>query len=640
MNDAVARDAVSRLLRAYARTHPGLTTVGFLSTLVVPIQDVLLPHLTGSVVNAIRSGDGRSMRRSIVWVGVAMLVVQLAFVLVDMVDARLFPSMQKFVRRRMMDCMLDTHDAAYSAELPVGEILSKFARTPPMLVSWFEAVKGMLPNLLVYVAATAYFWCIDAWLGVGLLAAVVASFASLAYNLEHCGDVSAERDRTLHAVHEQLDEVLHNLPAIYAAGTKADEARRIEPIEDEFERLYFRTIVCSTAVKAWMVPACIALVAGVLWRCYVLLRARRLDVGKFVAVFSVVLYLMASMMRVVAHSRSMVYYWGTVQSSLDMLSCPDRTAGAVTTAHSRGAPAAAKVAAAAGTSVGSVGSVGAVGAAGAVAPLLSLRGVTYVHAGSAAGAAAVRGVDLELRAGERLAIVGRMGSGKTTLLKLMLRLVEPSAGELRWAGRPYASMSVASVRAHFGYVPQSAPLFDRTVLENAVYGTPADALPAAARLERARAVAAEIGLTPVFEELPDGLDTRVGKGGSRLSGGQRQAVWILRMALLRPDVLVLDEATASMDPASQAAVAAAVSRFPTAVVVSHDPGFVAMVATRTVVIDAGRVDAAAAPPAQVADPDGGTPPAADDDDDGDGDGDGASDPTREPEDLWSYSGAW
>jgi ABC-type multidrug transport system fused ATPase/permease subunit len=614
MDGSVARAAVGGVLAAYARQHPGLTFVGVLSTLVVPLQDVLLPHLTGRVVNAIRGGDGAAMRRSIVWVGTAILLLQLAFVAVDVVDAVLLPSMQKFVRRRMLACLLDTHDASHSSELPVGEIISKFSKTPPMLVSWFESVKGMLPNLLVYVAATAYFWSIDRWLGVGLLAAVVASFAALAYNLERCGGVSSARDETLNAVHEQIDEMLHNLPAIYASGTKADEARRMAPIEDEFERLFYRTIMCATTVKVWMVPACILLVAGVLWRCYGLLLAETLSVGTFVSVFTVVLYLMASMMRVVAHSRQMAYHWGTIRSSAGMLSCVGAGVNALAPDARRDGEDALAVLAA----LAKEGDKGP-------AALVSLRGVAFSHAD--AGRPALVGVDLDLRAGERVAVVGRMGSGKSTLLKLLLRLVEPTAGELQWSGRPYASMRVSEVRAHFGYVPQSAPLFDRTVLENAVYGT------SGASEADALRVAAELGLAPVFAALPGGLGERVGKGGSKLSGGQRQAVWILRMALLRPDVLVLDEATASMDRESQAAVAAAVARFPTVVIVSHDDAFVRSVATRVVHLRDGRVvdPPAPAPPAPP-------PPPSNDDADDDDDATRGAAPDRD--EVWEYAGDW
>ena len=165
----------------------------------------------------------------------------------------------------------------------------------------------------------------------------------------------------------------------------------------------------------------------------------------------------------------------------------------------------------------------------------------------------------------------------------MLRLLEPTSGELLLHGRPYRSLPVDEVRATFGYVPQTAALFDRTVLENLTYGVPdgseADAW----------AAARELGLDGVLRSLPLGLATRAGKGGSHLSGGQRQAVWLVRMMLRAPEVLVLDEPTSAMDPASRAAVAAAVARFRTVVFVTHDMRFVADVTTRTISLDAGRM---------------------------------------------------
>lgn len=610
------RDAfhtVRLLISEYAKRHVKLTAASVLSTLVLPIQDVLLPHLTGSVVNSIRSGDGSAMRRSILMVGLAMLIIQIAFVGVDIIDAKLFPSMQKFVRRHMLDVLIDKHDSQYSSDLPVGEIISKLSRTPPLVASWFEHIKGMIPNLLVYIASTVYFWTIDPWLGVALLATVLLSFASLAYNLHRCADVSTIRDQRLNEVHEMLDELLHNLPAIYASGTRHDEALRIEPTEDEFEHLYYRTILCATTVKAWMVPACIALIAFVLFRCYRLLRSHRLSVGTFVSIFTVVLYLMASMMRVVSHSRSMAYYWGTIQSSLDLLARADR--------HDPQQQQQPDYQLRLDDPRDTV---------------FSMRGVEYRYSGSARPT--VQGVNMDLREGERLAIVGRMGSGKTTLIKLMLRLIEPTAGELSLFGRPYTSMSAAEVRKRFGYVPQSAPLFNRPVSENAAYGTPAATLPPAERDQIVLYAAAALGLSHVLEALPDGLNTRAGKGGSRLSGGQRQAVWLMRMALLRPAVLILDEATASMDAASQAAIAEAVRQFRTVVLISHDAGFVRAVATRSVLLENGRLMA------HELLRDAETPISSDPDQGSDNDKDAPLTPQTQPPteapDIWDYDGNW
>jgi ATP-binding cassette subfamily C protein LapB len=236
--------------------------------------------------------------------------------------------------------------------------------------------------------------------------------------------------------------------------------------------------------------------------------------------------------------------------------------------------------------------------------VVSLKDVTFVHEGQSEDSASLRSASLSIREGERVAVVGKMGSGKTTMLRLIMRLLEPTSGSLELRGVPYESLRVDDVRRAFGYVPQGAALFDRSVLENAFYGVDWVGMGAVestgvegesrGKLEKDRLkafwkAAKELGVDGVLEALQDGAETRAGKAGSRLSGGQRQAVWLVRMRLLGPAVLVLDEPTSAMDPESRAAVSAAIARFPTVIFVTHDMGFVDAVATRRISLADGEI---------------------------------------------------
>ena len=565
MDDRAAREAVTRIILGYVRENPWMSLGGFVTTLVTPLQDVVLPHLTGRIVNTIKAdGGGGSLLPSFVAVGVAVVLLQIGFVLQDVVDAKLFPAMQTYVRRVMLSCVLNTHDTAQQGELETGDILAKFVKVPFVISNWFETAKMLLPNVLVYFAATAYFFWMDAVLGAGVLVTVAVTFLSLGFNLASCGQVSEDRDRAVNAMQENIDELLRNLPAVYASGRKDSEQELLRPREEAHEDLYFRTSMCSNMVKLWMVPTTVGLVAFVLWRCGRLLASGRFSAGQFVSAFIVVIYMMMSMMRMVQHSRAMVNYWGVIKASIDtMTGC----GGALSSAPLSSAPllSAPRQREAAGH------------------PILRLDHVSYTH--PSASTAAVADANLDLHEGDRLAIVGQMGSGKTMLLRLIMRLLEPSSGRLLLRGAPYASYTVEDVRRTFGYVPQGAPLFDRSVLENATYGTSPQTA------EQVWDAVRRLGLDAVFGALPLGLDTPAGKAGTRLSGGQRQAVWLVRMMLIDPDVLVLDEPTSAMDPESRDAVAKAVSEFRTVVIVTHDMAIVKGVANRVAVMDRGTLRA-------------------------------------------------
>ncbi|MDZ7707253.1 MAG: ABC transporter transmembrane domain-containing protein [Trueperaceae bacterium] len=197
----------------------------------------------------------------------------------------------------------------------------------------------------------------------------------------------------------------------------------------------------------------------------------------------------------------------------------------------------------------------------------------------------LRDVDLAIRPGEVVALVGPSGAGKSTLASLLPRFFDPQQGAVRLGGVDLRDADPAEVRAQVGLVPQETQLFSGSVADNVRYGRPDasdDELMAAAEA----AHAAEF-----VRALPDGWDTLVGERGLRLSGGQRQRIAIARALLKDPGVLVLDEATSSLDSESEALIQDALERLMrgrTSLVIAHRLSTV-VGADRIVVLQGGRI---------------------------------------------------
>jgi ATP-binding cassette subfamily B protein len=167
------------------------------------------------------------------------------------------------------------------------------------------------------------------------------------------------------------------------------------------------------------------------------------------------------------------------------------------------------------------------------------------------------GIDLDVGQGEHLVLVGPTGAGKSTLAKLIGRLYDPSAGSVQLGGVDLRHASLAHLRERIVVVPQEGFLFRGTVLDNILIGR------AGALADEARAVVTELGLDARFDELPQGLDTDVGERGTHLSAGERQLVSLARAALTDPAVLVMDEATSSIDPGTEIALERALAALTT-----------------------------------------------------------------------------
>ena len=194
-------------------------------------------------------------------------------------------------------------------------------------------------------------------------------------------------------------------------------------------------------------------------------------------------------------------------------------------------------------------------------------------------------VTLHIPARRRIAVVGETGSGKSTLVRLLVRLMDPSSGEIRLSGVPLREARLEELRRRVVMVPQEAHLFEGTIADNVRWGDPqADD----ASVGRSFV---ELGLAEWIATLPRGIATEVGERGSALSAGERQLVALARAHIAGPDLLILDEATSSLDPITDLQVQRALYRLTagrTTIAIAHRLS-TARTAESVVVIDDGRV---------------------------------------------------
>jgi ABC-type multidrug transport system fused ATPase/permease subunit len=213
---------------------------------------------------------------------------------------------------------------------------------------------------------------------------------------------------------------------------------------------------------------------------------------------------------------------------------------------------------------------------------VELRGVTLRYDG---GSPALTAVDLDVEAGKTVALVGPSGAGKTSLVALIARLYDPSEGSVRVDGADVRSVDIGSLRSQIAFVADDSFLFTASVAENIAYAQQD------ASMEEIEAAARRAQADAFIRELPNGYETRVGERGLTLSGGQRQRIAIARALLADPRILILDDATSSVDATTEAAIKAGLREAMagrTTFIIAHRLSTVSL-ADEIVVMDAGRI---------------------------------------------------
>ena len=351
----------------------------------------------------------------------------------------------------------------------------------------------------------------------------------------------------------RLQEAISGMELLKSFGMESEEEALARKRTDEMRRHQVRRAASSGGIDGWangLVGLSAALILG--YGSILVVRGE-LTRGELVAFYVLAAFLFPPMRRLV---RVNEIYQEAHVSLERIFRFLDRSAG----------------------SVERPGSVAFKPSGGAI----RFEGVRF---GYRSGVEVLKGVDLEIAAGERVAIVGANGAGKSTLVAMLPRFLEPTAGAVFIDGQNVRELTLSSLRRAVAVVPEEPFLFNGSVEANLRLGNPdASDEDLAAAIEAVR-------LDRLLKRLPKGLGTRVGERGLRLSGGERQRVALARAILMNPFIYIMDEALSSMDAASDRAIRRALDRIfrgKTAIIIAHRLATIQS-ADRIIVMKRGRI---------------------------------------------------
>lgn len=217
-------------------------------------------------------------------------------------------------------------------------------------------------------------------------------------------------------------------------------------------------------------------------------------------------------------------------------------------------------------------------------PVLKMENMYYKY--SSQKSWSLEDINIEIYKGETVLIMGEIGSGKTTLIKLLLRLLKPSKGNIYLSGKCYRDFDIKPFYKKVGFMPQNCILFNRSIIDNIQYDNK--------QVSRKTIIETlhKFGVMKHFENLENGVDSLAGKNGMNLSGGQRQLVWFIKLYIKSPDIIIMDEPTASIDKETKELFKRIMTQFmkgKTIIIVTHDE-YLKTMSNRTLVVKNKKVN--------------------------------------------------
>jgi ABC-type multidrug transport system fused ATPase/permease subunit len=542
-------------LLGFLRPYRRGVIVSFVLAAVAMGTGVLIPFLVGRTVDAIRKGetDLWPLAWAILGAGLVRLVFSVAR---RLIAGRVSLGVEYDLRNRMYR-HLQSLELAFFDEQQTGQLMSR-ATVDLQSVRFFlgYGLIFILQSLVTILVAAAVMLALNVELGLLALAPAPLIFAvALRYGRRNRPASQEVQQR----IAELTAEVEENVGGVRLVKAFAREERQLGRVRDRAARVFDQSMV-STRLRAFYNPF-IGFLPNLGLAVVLLVGGRQaingnITVGEFVAFYGYVTVLVGPVRMLgiaLGMAQRAVASGARVFEVLDR--APDMTVPA-------GAP-----------------------------PLpagdghVDFRDVSFTYVG--ATDPVLTGVDLDVPAGRTVAIVGATGSGKSTLVSLLPRLYDTSGGSVWIDGADVSQVELESLRSQVGLVSDDPFLFSDTIAGNIAYAR------ADASQEAIEDAARRADIHDFIQSLPDGYDTIVGERGVTLSGGQRQRVAIARALVMDPRILILDDATSSVDASTEAAIKRALRELMegrTTFIIGHRLSTIAL-ADEIVVLEDGRIAA-------------------------------------------------
>lgn len=523
---------------SFYKPYKGLFAADLLCSLIAAAIGLVLPLGAGYITDNVLAGDLSAAPGKILGVGALLL----GLVLVQALCSYFMDYQGHAIGARMerdMRAQLFAHcqrlSFSYFDSHPIGDLMSRLTNDSLSLAEFFHHVpEDVLVNSIKFVGASLILWHIHWQMTLVILCFLPFMLAYTLYFNKKMAAALEQGREDMGEINAQAEDTLSAIRMVQSFGNEAVEAQKFHVRNEKFlesrKRGYKGEALCYGGMDAFssLIPIAVVVVGGLSILQGSLALSELVVFLLYVSYFTQPIQSLVNTSRLIQEGRTgFARYMEILETQPEVADLP----GAQDLPPVKGD--------------------------------IQFSHVTFRYG---EGDAVFRDLNLTIRAGEYVALVGASGVGKTTLCSLIPRFYDVEAGEITVDGVPIRQATLRSLRGSVGLVQQDVALFTGSVTENIAYGRPG------ATFQQVREAARKAGAEEFIQKLPQGYDTDIGPRGVKLSGGQRQRLSIARAFLKDPPILILDEATSALDSQSELVVQRSLedlARHRTTLVIAH-----------------------------------------------------------------------
>ena len=498
----------------FFKDHVLLTILYLITMVYIPIRTVAMPHFYGKLISNLKKNGLNNTKKYLIYLIVVWSIVQFTKVLSNHFNSKILPKFLSYVRDKIVDTIVDRYKTNYE-DLKMGDTITKIIKAPWLLDDIFDTFEDFIfRHILLISSSFIYLSYYNTKLGLIFLICVIVIFICCWFYIKECKSLVKKSEISYDIAHEEIEDTLSNLISVYTSHKTEFEKERIEKLNNKVYLAEKKVMECNNKYKSIFAVICIIIFIVLNFYSLRIYKNKEIKMDILIAIIIINYTILTYLMAIFYYSKRLTNLMGRIDifkkyldslpySSKDNLLKLDKNKKVV----------------------------------------INFKNVEFSYTPEKK---ILNKLNLRIKSGDIIGLIGHIGSGKSTIAKLLVRLKEPQKGEITINNININNFNLDNLRYNINYIPQHPKLFNRTLFSNILYGVTEKIT-----VEDINKIIKDIDVNNVSDKFNKMMFEKVGKNGSKLSGGQRQLVWLIRSVLKDSKVIILDEPTSSMDEKSK-----------------------------------------------------------------------------------------